>query len=410
MRRKRIDDIFTPRNAIVNKSMYINREQLEEELLRKIRTTQHVIIFGESGCGKSWLYKKVLAENRIYYKTVNLSLISDGVTIDTLLESLVANEQAEQAGYTEKNAAEINAVIAKGTIDHESKYVIRHRRGLFNYLNYYFSRQGGFICFENIEIIFKNPRLMDELGRLIILLDDEDFAKYNTKFIITGVPSGVLKYYGRSKNISSIANRVIELSEVTPMSYKQVKEFINRGFIEMLKVSFQSGSDLNNLANHIYYITCGVPQRMHEYCRVLAYEIEENKWTFQIELLRKADEIWLRNQLIQYYEVVQDLMNSEGTEIGRRNQVLYCLGKIDGKSFSLQQIEGIVRKEFPKYCAGKKLNLSIPLGDIAENKVSFLSKQGKVYYITDMTYILCLRTMLKKSVDERVNRIDLSNL
>lgn len=408
MRRKLVDNIFTPRNSIVNNNMYINREKLEEELLRKIRTTQHILINGESGCGKSWLYKKVLSDNHIFYKSVNFSMIKDDESIESLLESLIGKPII--TGYTEKKSASINAIVANGEVDHTNQYTIERRTGLFNYLNHFFNRQGGFICFENLELIYKNRKLMDELGRLIILLDDEEFAKYKTRFIITGVPSGVLEYYRRSKNISSIANRVIELSEVTTMSDDQVKEFVERGFKDMLKISFKTESDYKSLKEHITYITCGVPQRMHEYSRILAYEIENNEWVYDIKLLAKADEIWLKDQLIQHYEAIQDIMNSEGTKIGRRNQVLYCLGKIKGKSFSQQQIESIVRLEFPKTCGDRNLNLTIPLGDIAENKASFLNKQGRTYYFTDMTYVLCLRTMLIKNLEERVTRVDLSNI
>lgn len=410
MKRENIDNIFTPRRAIVNMKMYIDRQNIEEELLRKIGTTQHVIIYGESGCGKSWLYKKVLSENKIYYKPVNLSLIQDGESIDYLLESLVNNGQPENTGYTEKKSAVLSTVIAKGEIDHINEYTIRHRTGLFNFLDHYFKNIGGFICFENLEVIFSNRKLMDELGRLIILLDDEEFAKFNTKFIITGVPADILEYYRKSRNLSSISNRIIELSEVTSMSFEQVKEFVKRGYIDLLGTSFTNDSDYLKLVNHINYITCGVPQSMHEYSRILAYEIEKNNWVFEIGQLKNADTIWLNDHLVQYYEAIQDIMNSEGTTIGRRNQVLYCLGKVRGKSFSLQQLESIIRTEFPKTCGDKKINLTIPLGDIAENKARFLNRQGKFYYVTDMTYILCLRTMLYKNFDERVMKLDLSDI
>ena len=33
---------------------------------------------------------------------------------------------------------------------------------------------------------------MKQLANLIIMLDDEEFAKYKTKFIIVGVPSNIL--------------------------------------------------------------------------------------------------------------------------------------------------------------------------------------------------------------------------
>lgn len=62
-------------------------------------------------------------------------------------------------------------------------------------------------------------------------------------------------------------------------------------------------------------------------------------------------------------------MNSENTSVGRRNQVLFSIGRIKKKSFTLNEIEEIVRSEFPSFCDSTTLNLSIPLGDILKNKI-----------------------------------------
>jgi MoxR-like ATPase len=55
------EDVFTPRAATVNQSMYIDRPQLERSIETSLRVKFHLIIHGESGTGKTWLYKKVLA-------------------------------------------------------------------------------------------------------------------------------------------------------------------------------------------------------------------------------------------------------------------------------------------------------------------------------------------------------------
>jgi hypothetical protein len=52
----KINQVFTPRKAIVNPAMYIPRPQLEKELKRAIEGSLHSILTGESGSGKSWLH------------------------------------------------------------------------------------------------------------------------------------------------------------------------------------------------------------------------------------------------------------------------------------------------------------------------------------------------------------------
>jgi hypothetical protein len=53
--RKEITEVFTPRKADVNESMYVARGDLEAALKQRLLGSQHIVIHGESGCGKSWL-------------------------------------------------------------------------------------------------------------------------------------------------------------------------------------------------------------------------------------------------------------------------------------------------------------------------------------------------------------------
>jgi hypothetical protein len=56
--RRDIDEVFTPRKTEVNENMYVVRGELEAALKNRLNGSQHIVIHGESGCGKSWLYKK----------------------------------------------------------------------------------------------------------------------------------------------------------------------------------------------------------------------------------------------------------------------------------------------------------------------------------------------------------------
>jgi hypothetical protein len=71
--RKSVDEVFTPRNSNVNSNMYVRRDELEKELRRAMGGSLHILIHGESGCGKSWLFKKILDEEKIFYLPANLA-------------------------------------------------------------------------------------------------------------------------------------------------------------------------------------------------------------------------------------------------------------------------------------------------------------------------------------------------
>jgi hypothetical protein len=66
------DKVFTPCAPQVNDSMYVQRERLERRLIDAFNANKYIVIHGESGNGKTWLYKKVFAENDIHVDVVNL--------------------------------------------------------------------------------------------------------------------------------------------------------------------------------------------------------------------------------------------------------------------------------------------------------------------------------------------------
>ena len=57
-----ITDAFTPRGAEVNPEMYVHWPIHEKSLKRSVLGSVHTIVLGESGSGKSWLFKKVAAD------------------------------------------------------------------------------------------------------------------------------------------------------------------------------------------------------------------------------------------------------------------------------------------------------------------------------------------------------------
>ena len=162
---------------------------------------------------------------------------------------------------------------------------------------------------------------MSELSDIIILLDDSRYSKYNVKFLIVGVPNQVLEYFSSAKNPSSVGNRIEEISRVAGLFPGQVQTFVDYGLRSNLKINI-SDTQLKRLGRHVFDITLGVPQRMHEYCEKLSYLIEDNNWEYQVALLEQADHRWLIKGLRENYTVIEQHLNSNETQNGRRNQVI----------------------------------------------------------------------------------------
>ena len=67
------NDVFTPRARDINENMYVDRPDLERHLVDALKGDKYIIVHGESGNSKTWLYKRVLASQTIKHQVVNLA-------------------------------------------------------------------------------------------------------------------------------------------------------------------------------------------------------------------------------------------------------------------------------------------------------------------------------------------------
>jgi hypothetical protein len=185
--RKRITDVFTPRNPDVNQTMYIHRTELERALRDAIEGTLHALVHGESGCGKSWLYKKVLGDAGIDFIVVNLANASRFGGISKEMANIVSRAgETRKTGYTETKGAEVSAMVAKGSLAHEGQYEIPQSQDPLEDCLRLVRKQAGkkqaCVVLDNLEAIFDSEPLMRELGDIIVLLDDARYSAYRVKF------------------------------------------------------------------------------------------------------------------------------------------------------------------------------------------------------------------------------------
>ena len=223
--RKRVVDVFTPRRHDVNESMYVKRPSLESALMRALQGSQRVLLCGESGNGKSWLYRKVLY-GEVSYVAANCANAARCGSITKEIERVAFEAgSSTKISYSEAKSASVKAIVADAELKHEGEYLVRQKEPLlaaFQRLSE--NSVGGMmvVVLENLESIFSSSELMDEMARIILLLDDPSYAESKIKFLIVGTPSGVLEYFSKTKNLESVANRIIELPRVDGLDERQV--------------------------------------------------------------------------------------------------------------------------------------------------------------------------------------------
>lgn len=407
-----IKEVFTPRNPHVNLKIYVPRLDLERALLRAVEGSMHSLLFGESGNGKSWLYKKVLEQNLVTYRVANCANASRLKSLtQEICSVLVAEGDSQKTGFTENKETAIKAVVAEGKLTHQDQFKVQQKEPLLYALHRFREVAGSetaVLVLDNLESIFGNQERMDELADIIILLDDPRYAASKIKLLIVGVPNGVLAYFARTKNMESVANRLEEVRKVDGLTMPMVTTLVTKGFNDLLRFGINLVM-LESIAKHVHDVTMGVAQRVHEYCEKLAYIIEDGKKVYRPEMLEEADREWLRVGLRQAYTAVESHLNSKRTTIARRNQVIYCIGKIQSHQFDSAKITETLIDQFPETVSETNMGIGSILSDLASGESPILSKNPKTneYRVADPRYVMCIRIMLRldrstKTVEKRL--------
>lgn len=403
------EDVFTPRSAEVNLEMYVARPELERALYNALRGNLHMLIHGESGTGKSWLYKKTFNDLDATYLVANLANASRLGSITAELRNVVDRQgRATKTGFEEEKSAKASAGFASGSLSHKGDYEIGQKEPFERALEALRAKAGrnlAVLVFDNLEAAF-NDAMLKELADLLILCDDERYAVYKVKILIVGVPGGVKEYYYKTPHHAAVANRIYELPEVSRLQIGECEELVRKGFESKLGYKVDS---LPCLQKHVSWISDCIPQAVHEYCLELAFVSEATRYIDEPSI-SSADEAWLSKSHYHAYSVVESHMNERNTKMGRRNQTLYALSLCEGEQFKSGEIEALLRKEFPTSTCGKSLNPAQILAALAKGDRPIVkrSPKGDAFTFADPRYRMVLRTMLSKTSDERVDRKPIS--
>lgn len=403
------EEIFTPRSAEVNLDMYVARPELERALQNALRGNLHMLIHGESGTGKSWLYKKTFAELSVSHLVANLANASRLGSITAELKNLVDRQgKPTKLGYEEEKSAEGNAGFASASVSHTGEYELGQKEPFERALEVLRAKAGknpAVLVFDNLEAAFTAP-MLKELADLLILCDDERYAGYKVKILVVGVPSGVKEYYYKTPHHATVANRLHELPEVSRLQRAECDELVRKGFEFKLKYTVD---DLPALQRHVAWITDRVPQMVHEYCLELAFLAEKNE-SVSLPEIGQADAAWLSKSQYHAYSVIEFHMNERDTKAGRRNQVLWALSCCEGEQFKSSEIEPMLRREFPTSTHNTALNPAQILASLSssDRPVVRRSPKGDAFTFADPRYRMVLRAMLVRTQDERVERLAIS--
>ena len=326
--------------------MYVRRSTHEDMLISALQGRLHIVVHGESGTGKSWLYKKVLSDQNATFMVANLANASRLGSIAAELKNLLEREgKAVKVEYSEEKAAEVKAVIASGSLSHTGKYEIGQMEPFEACLTSLRKRAGNkpaVLVLDNLEAAF-NDALLKELADILILCDDERYASHRVHIVVVGVPAQLKEYYYKTPHHRSIANRLFEMPEVSRLSVDEAQSLLKRGLVELLKFQID---DPNKVLTHISWITDRVPQMLQEYGLILAKLAEKAGGPINQDLIEQADQLRLFQSLNQPYAVIESHMNERDSKAGRRNQTLLAIGTMDGEQFKAADLEKKIRKFF----------------------------------------------------------------
>lgn len=406
------NEVFDPRGEY-NPEMYVTRAEYEQDFGFALQSNLCVLVHGQSGTGKTWLTRRMLEKEKIFYKVVNLASAANFDSIyKCFLHIMIHDKWRIRNSLTETKAAGINIPIAQGSLEATATYdnELDYFREFLKYMEYRADdkQKKRYIVFENMEAILDNEKLVRQLANIITLVDDEEIAKYKTKYIIIGATKDIHQYFREVRNVNTIENRLFELDDVGTLSTLQARALIIRGFSK-LQIPFQE--DVRNICISEYIrVTGGIPQRIHELCLIFSQMVRSRDQSGYVGIDQVNDGIkkWIRTSLNKNYAYISRLLQREDGEEALKNKVLYCVAQLDTLYFTNEDIDKILKEEFPNYMKKMDVTSIKALDEFCKCNPPLLSKADDVfgeYSFVDFKCALCLRAILEKE-DETVFKND----
>lgn len=407
------DEIFTPRSAEINSRVYVPRPELEEELTEALTESQHLVIFGESGNGKTWLYKRVFAKKNVHWAIINLAQAS-------LLGSLpdAFRNQIERLGRSSIDSESLKGAgaakfLGSGFDASWEKNFVFGKKEPFEELLSFISETGGkklkILVFDNFEQIVQNEAICKQVADCVMLLDDPVYSSYGVKLCIVGVPSGIEDALAKHGHIETISSRLKEIPEVARMTESEAKALVKLGLEDILKL--QIIGDKEKFYKEILWVTDRIALELQEFGLKLSKEAFKNGKKIDRRVFNIAKKKWLNNSLKANIAAVVSRLNSRETKAARRNQCIFACGMLKMSNFTYRDVEEEVRLQFPEDTKDVVLNISGELSGLTkgDNPILKRMKSDESYRFTNPKYKMVVRSILEKTDNGRVKRIDLDD-
>lgn len=392
------EKVFTPRAADVNPRLYIPRPELEEELVDGLKESQHLVIFGESGNGKSWLYKSVFSKQKVYFEVVNLVQASRlGGLNEAFKDKLSSKGLLEQSEYEVASSGGFKPAGIGADISGKWKYVLSKKEPFERLLASIREEAGGkraALVFDNFEQIVGYDDICKQVSNCIVLLDDQVYSQYNVKIVIVGTPSGIDEHLSKSGNVQTISTRLKEIPEVERMTRGEAKSLMKLGLEDILKLKIVGNSDI--FYDRMLNITDRIALELQELGLRIAKEALKKDKKIDQKVMARAVSKWANNSIKANCAMVMTRMNSRDTKAARRNQCIYACGAIEADSFTYKDIEAKIRELFPETTKGVSLNVSGELSKLARDENPLLKRlpTDDAYRLSSPKVRMAIRTLL----------------
>lgn len=394
----RPEDVFTPRSANINPKLYIPRPDLEEELAEGLTESQHLVLFGESGNGKSWLYKKVFKEQNVHYEVINLAQASSlGSLHSAFSDKLDRQQELEKESYELSKAG---GVKPGGVgVDFEGTWTyVRGKQEPFERLLAYVRRtakkRSAAIVFDNFEQVSSELDICKQIANCVVLLDDPMYSAYEVKIVIVGTPHGIDEILSRNGSIQTISSRLKEVPEVERMTKSEAQLLMRRGLEDLLKLEILG--DSQKFYDYLLSITDRIALELQELGLRIAKEARKKNGVIDRNVMNRAILKWANNSIRAYCNIVSARLNSRDTKAARRNQCIYACGLTDQSSFTYKDVEKLIRKYFPETTNGVSLNVSGELSKLSKGENPLLKRLASddAYRLASPKVRMAIRTML----------------
>lgn len=408
------EEVFTPRRAEVNSEMYVSRPRLEAALSGGIRSRLHLVIKGESGCGKSWLYKKVFAEAGVYFRTVNLaSALTCGSVAEAAVRTVLGGTSRPME--SERQVVTFATVLQALGISRRTAERFQHVSdepflACVRAMRALAKKKRAYVVFENLEQIARSEELLKQLSSLLMFIDDEAYAQSDVQICLVGTPTNITELLRRAGN-TAIQNRVCEIPEVSRLSQEDAETLVRTGFVDLLGYRPEA---VETVCEEVTWMADRIPQHLHSLCFQLAIAAEpRSRRKIDSETMLDASIRWLESQEASAYATICAKMSHTRQAVSRKNQVLYALAQLDREAFSYRMVEEKVREEFPQTTANKQLAIAAILSELAEGASPILRRSPLgtgLYQFVNPLYRITMRVMLVSTETESVEVLSSEDL